>query len=355
MDKRKILAVTSRLDDFELIRKALDDNYEVLHAKQAVLAIAVIGSLRPWAVIVDVKQQGMDGAGLCDILRTKLGSSTCLYILYQEDKVDQSPRANKPTEEDGNVDLMTRGDGPPMGLIAEWLREQSKPKRPGMQNTNERPTATTTAAPRSQPTPEGSARRGGAPAEAPAEPPRAQRFKTASGKPTEAARPQAERIAPRSRPGQAVTSVRGRGPIVERAADAPSTLPPQSRPTNPAPPPNTPEQEVTWGDLMQTDIDKGELKKLIAEEARERVARGEDPNTMSWTEILRRPVNRKTIQALMTKDILGSSDEEYEEEEEEQADPKSLSWGQLLNRPISKNTLKALLTKRLGSKESVKS
>lgn len=366
MEKKKILVVTGRKDDFQLVERGLQDTYEVLHAKQDVLALAVINSIRPWAILADIKQQGMDGVTLCGVLQEKLGSSTCHFILYEEDKMNQKGRLEAPEAEMKTIHIVARGDGPPVERIKEWLAEKGKPRRPGQHNTAERPKSRpqprVTQTQRARPTPSAEARNkrparptapdtgeSAPPESSPAAPPQAQRLKTASGKKI---KPKgAQRLGAPPRSSQSVAKVRARGPIVEQRPGGGPGSRPRTRPAIHTPPPD--EENVTWGELMKSDMDKEQLKAMLADEARqvsqERAARGEDPEDVSWTDLLRRPVNRKTLQTLMTKDLF-SSDEEYEEE---LADPRELrkeSWGSLLNRPINGKTLKALLTKKIGSK-----
>ncbi len=132
MEKRKILITTSNMLLYQALEGPLSLNYEVLHAKQDVLAIAVIASIRPWALLVDCQQQSMDGAALCQVLADRLGASTCHILLLEGAAPDTEaelarPPANSP------IDAIIRAPTPPINLLLEWLRErtqvQAKPTR----------------------------------------------------------------------------------------------------------------------------------------------------------------------------------------------------------------------------------
>lgn len=101
-------------------------------------------------------------------------------------------------------------------------------------------------------------------------------------------------------------------------------------------------EHPTFGELLQSGLDKTHLRELIEENAD--TPSHEDLSALSWGELLNQRVTPESLNMLLSREINLTRPLKADELQDDMTD---MSWGQLLRARVSPQSLKALLTKPL--------
>lgn len=300
MVKRSVLVITPNSNRFKVLESVLGREFEVLHAKQGVLALAVIGSVRPWSVVIEHIPKKADSAAVARSLKLKLAGSRCNFLIYEVKEKLEQPGLRKPFAADF-ITAAYEGPEAPTQMLMNKLRELRD-------------------APSSFDTPLGPISRQGAPV------PRPNKRSTPRPRPRVTPRPQAARPA---------TPVRSAKPAVTKSQGANAVD----------------ESDVTWGELLKSEANTENVRALMRKEISLAGRSEADMDDVSWKELLKRPVSVQNIRTLLSKDLLTDvvQDDDGPSEEDD------ASWSRLLTSDVSVKSLRSILTKPIFGRRKKKS